>query len=128
MDSLLFIFDGMIEDGFKPIFAYVEFGDGIVLNDLEYEIIGSIENFLECIVFKFIFLIDLLQDFLTHQSEYFEQFVAYFQIFGDILFLLIRKSILFNIVGIAFLDKNNQHFQQLIDKVKSLCLHFLLKL
>ena len=66
MDCFFFIFDGMIEDDAEPIFANVQFGYLIVLDNLQDQVVGPVEDRFEAIIFIFFVFVDLFQDHLTH--------------------------------------------------------------
>lgn len=78
MYNLLLIFDGVIQNNVKPILADVQFGDWIIFNNLEDEIVSSLEDSFECIILCLLFLINLLQYFEAHFLNNFEQLLTYF--------------------------------------------------
>jgi hypothetical protein len=57
MYNLLLILNCMVKDYLQPSFTDMQFGNWIVFDDLEDEVIGTDEDNLECIIFCFLFFI-----------------------------------------------------------------------
>jgi hypothetical protein len=57
VDDFLLVFYCVVEDYLQPSITDVEFGDGVILDDLEDEVVCADEHYLECVVLGFFFFV-----------------------------------------------------------------------
>lgn len=126
MHNLLFVLDCMVENNIQPIFTNIQFCDWIILDNLENQIICSVENDLKCLVFCFLFLENLFKDFYTHLFHNRKKFITNFQIFCNILFLFVWQCVLFNFGNITIFDESNQFLKNRINVVEVFCFQLVL--
>ena len=86
------------------------------LDNLQDEVVGSIEHFLQGLVLSFKVLVDLVQDFDSDVLDYFEEDLAYLEVHANILQPLYRQFLFFNSINTNSLDKGNQFLQGFINK------------
>lgn len=126
MYNLLLVLDCMVENNIQPIFTNIQFCDWIILDNLENQIICSVENDLKCLVFCFLFFENLFKDFYTHLFHNRKKFITNFQIFCNILFLFVWQCVLFNFGNITIFDESNQFLKNRINVVEVFCFQLVL--
>lgn len=89
MHSILFQLDCVVDDHLQPLLANVELCNWVVFDDLPDQVVGPVEDRLQCLVLSLEGFVDFLQDLLTDLSDNRKQFSAYLEIHADILKFLI---------------------------------------
>ena len=107
MDGVFLQLDRVVYDHLQPLLTDVEFCDWVVFDDLPDQVVGSVEDGLQCLIFSLEGFVDFLKNFLSNLSDNGEQFGAYFEIHANILKFLIGQHFCLDIGKTAVFDEGN---------------------
>lgn len=128
MHGVFLKLNSVVDDDFEPFLADVKFGNWIVLDDLPNEVVGSVEDRLQCLVLSFQGFVDFLKDLLADLPDYREQLRANLQVHADVLQLLVGQHFSLDVRKTAVLDKRYQFLQSKVDMLQLLRFYLLLEL